>query len=251
MNNTSDYAFTVLVPVFNEKGNILRLEETLSKYIADCPCKACVLFVNDGSSDGSGELLKEVCSRNKDFFYIGFSKNCGLSAAIKAGFDYTGSRYVGYIDADLQTAPEDFNLLLPYIKDYSMVTGIRADRHDGLFKRMQSKIANGFRRMMTHDGALDTGCPLKVFRTECARQIPLFKGMHRFFPALVLLQEGGCYKQVPVRHFRRIAGKSKFHLWNRLWGPFADCFAYRWMKSRYIRYSVSDTNLEQSASVEK
>lgn len=121
-----------------------------------------------------------------------------------------------------------------------MVIGIRSDRKDSYSKRMQSRIANSFRRIMTGDGAVDTGCPLKVLRTDAAREIPLFKGMHRFLPALILLQEGGSYRQVPVRHFPRKAGKSKFHLGNRLWGPFADCFAYRWMRSRYIRYKVAE-----------
>lgn len=69
--------------------------------------------------------------------------------------------------------------------------------------------------------------------------------MHRFLPALVLLQDGGTYEQVPVRHFPRVAGTSKYHLWNRLWGPFADCFAYRWMRPRYINYRVSSDNIEE------
>ena len=125
-----------------------------------------------------------------------------------------------------------------------MVTGVRAERKDSIFKLVQSRIANGFRRMMTHDGATDTGCPLKVLHTDAAKRIPMFKGMHRFFPALVLLQDGGSYKQVSVRHFPRIAGKSKYHLWNRLWGPFADCFAYRWMKPRYCNFKVTENNLE-------
>ena len=78
---------------------------------------------------------------------------------------------------------------------------------------------------------------------DVAKRIPMFKGMHRFLPALVLLQEGGSYEQVPVRHFPRTAGKSKYHLWNRLIGPFNDCFAYRWMKPRYINYKVGDDNI--------
>lgn len=161
-----------------------------------------------------------------------------MSAALKAGIDHTFSEYVGYIDADLQTAPEDFKLLLADASYYAMVMGIRTGRKDGFVKRASSKFANGFRRMMTHDNAIDTGCPLKVIKTEYAKRIPLFTGMHRFLPALIMLQDGGTYKQIPVRHFPRIAGQSKFHLWNRLIGPLKDCFAYRWMKKRYINYSV-------------
>ena len=244
MNKTAEYKFTIIVPIYNEEDNISNLEKTLGGYLPTCTEKACVLFVNDGSKDKSLEGIREICKNNPDFLYISFEKNAGLSAAIKAGIDYTESEYVGYMDADLQTTPEDFNLLLKDIKDYSMVIGIRANRKDSFFKNLQSKIANGFRRMMTGDGAADTGCPLKVLHTDVAKRIPLFKGMHRFLPALVLLQDGGCYKQVPVRHFPRTAGKSKYHLWNRLWGPFADCFAYRWMKPRYINYKVGENNID-------
>ena len=243
MNKTGQYRFTIVVPVYNEEDNIANLEKTLADYLPHCLCSACVLFVNDGSSDSSLARIQDVCSRHEDFFYISFVKNAGLSAAVKAGFDYVCSEYVGYMDADLQTTPEDFNLLLPGMKEHAMMAGIRANRKDSFFKRMQSRIANGFRKMMTHDGAVDTGCPLKVLRTEVARRIPMFKGMHRFFAALVLLQAGCTYGQVPVRHFPRTAGVSKYHLWNRLWGPFADCFAYRWMKPRYINYKVGENNL--------
>ena len=243
MNKTSEYRLTIIVPVYNEEENLPRLEERLSAYLPECSVKACVLLVDDGSKDGSLGLIKDICLRHNDFFYISFERNAGLSTALKAGFDYAESELSGYIDADLQTAPEDFNLLLEDIDSYSMVIGIRSGRKDSWFKNTQSKIANSFRRMMTGDGALDTGCPLKVIHTDVARRIPMFKGMHRFLPALVLLQEGGTYKQVSVRHFPRVAGKSKYHLWNRLWGPFADCFAYRWMKPRYCEYKVSDNNL--------
>lgn len=244
-NRTSNYEFTIIVPVFNEEDNIYNLEKVIGDFLPKSIRKSCVLFVNDGSSDGSLVKIKEICARNDDFFYISFARNAGLSAALKAGIDYTESKYLGYMDADLQTVPADFNLLLADIEDFSMVIGIRANRKDTAFKRIQSKIANSFRRMMTGDGATDTGCPLKVLKTEAAKKLPLFKGLHRFLPALILLQEGGVYKQVPVRHFPRTAGKSKFHLWNRLWGPFADCFAYRWMRPRYINYTVAEKNTDK------
>ncbi len=243
MNRTAEYRFTIIVPVYNEVDNMSRLDETLSSYLEACPVRACVLFVNDGSKDGSLDAIKKMCAARKDFLYISFVRNAGLSAAVKAGFDYAESELVGYIDADLQTDPHDFDLLLKEVENCSMAIGIRANRKDSFFKNAQSKIANGFRRMMTGDGALDTGCPLKVLRTDVAKKIPMFKGLHRFLPALVLLQDGASYRQIPVRHYPRIAGKSKYHLWNRLWGPFADCFAYRWMKPRYINYKVGENNI--------
>lgn len=238
MNNTVTFKFTIVVPVYNEQDNMLRLESELSSFLKNAAMKSCVMFINDGSTDDSGNRLKEVCERHDNMFYLSFEKNAGLSAALKAGIDYTFSEYVGYIDADLQTAPEDFNLLLADAPDYAMVMGICTGRKDGFVKRTSSKFANRFRRMMTHDDAIDTGCPLKVIKTEYAKRIALFTGMHRFLPALIMLQDGGTYKQIPVRHFPRIAGESKFHLWNRLIGPLKDCFAYRWMKKRYINYSV-------------
>ena len=243
MNATRAYEFTIIVPLYDEKENLERLAERLAAYLPVCSRKACVLFVDDGSTDGSAEEIRRICAQKADFYYLSFARNRGLSAALKAGFDHCESPLVGYIDADLQTAPEDFELLLAEIEGTDLVTGIRTGRQDSLSKKLQSRIANGWRRMMTGDGAVDTGCPLKVFRTEVARQLPLFRGMHRFFPALVLLREGGSYRQVPVRAFPRTAGKSKYHLWNRLWAPFIDCFAYRWMKKRYTEYTVKDENL--------
>jgi glycosyltransferase involved in cell wall biosynthesis len=243
MNHTSEYQFTIIIPVFNEEENISALEEKLSLFLPKSLYQSCVLFVNDGSRDTSLERIKDVCSHHKDFFYISFQKNAGLSAAIKAGIDICESSFVGYIDADLQTNPEDFNLLLEPIKDFELVMGIRANRKDTAFKKLQSKIANGFRRMMTHDGVQDTGCPLKVMHTDYAKRVPFFTGMHRFLPALFLLQDARI-KQIPVRHYPRTAGQSKYNLWNRLVAPFIDCFAYRWMKKRYINYHISENNIE-------
>lgn len=243
MNSTGGYNLTIIVPVYNEKDNMETLEARLSEFLPHCLEKACVLFVNDGSSDGSAAMIEEMCRRHDDFFYISLSGNSGLSAALKAGFDHCDSIHCAYMDADLQTDPEDFNLLLEHIGSYPMVTGIRSSRQDSIAKKMQSRLANAFRRLMTGDGAQDTCCPLKVLHTDYARRLPMFDGMHRFLPALMLLQEGGSYKQVCVSHHPRQAGESKYHLWNRLWRPFADCFAYRWMKKRYIEYKIDSEKI--------
>ncbi|MBW8325126.1 MAG: glycosyltransferase [Prolixibacteraceae bacterium] len=243
-NSTSGYELTVIVPVYDEEDNISALEEKLSSFLSQSATATCVLLVNDCSKDRSKDRIVEVCNRNEHFYYISLAKNSGLSAALKAGIDASFSKYVGYIDADLQTAPEDFNLLIPHLDDFEMVMGIRANRKDSFVKNLSSRIANGFRRFMTKDGIEDTGCPLKIIRTDYAKRMPLFTGMHRFLPALILLQNGRI-KQVPVRHFARVAGKSKYNLRNRLVAPFIDCFAYRWMKKRYINYQVSENNIEK------
>lgn len=242
MNKTKDYGMTIIVPVYNEEDNLDRVEKEFSAFLPKAKVKSCVLLVNDGSKDSSLEKIKAICDRHDDFFYISSSENHGLSTAMKAGIDTAESRLVGYIDSDLQTLPEDFNLLLEFADDYQLVSGIRAKRKDSWFKRRQSRIANGFRRHMTGDTATDTGCPLKVMWTSYAQRLPFFDGMHRFLPALMMLEEGR-FKEIPVRHFPRTAGVSKYHLWNRLKGPFLDCFVYRWMKKRYIRYTVSETDV--------
>ena len=242
MNETAKYQMTIIVPVYNEQDSIYRLEKELGAYLQKAAVSSCVLFVNDGSKDESLQRIQEICSRNEAFYFISLEKNGGLSAALKAGIDSAQSSLVGYIDADLQTTPDDFNLLLQHISEYEMVIGIRVGRKDGFVKRMSSKIANGYRRMMTHDGIIDTGCPLKIMRTDYAKKLPLFDGMHRFLPALIQLQHARV-KQIPVHHFPRQEGESKYHLFNRLAGPFLDCFAYRWMKKRYINYHIDQKNI--------
>lgn len=242
MNKTSNYDLTIVVPVYNEEDNMDRLERELSAYLPICPVRACVLFVNDGSTDSSLARIIDICSRHDDFMYISSSANHGLSTAMKAAIDTVGSHLTGYIDADLQTDPRDFDLLLPHAASCQLVTGIRATRKDSWFKNTQSKIANGFRRAMTGDTATDTGCPLKVMWTDYARELPFFDGMHRFLPALMALVDGK-FRELPVRHYPRTAGVSKYHLYNRLVSPFIDCFAYRWMKKRFIRYKIDANNL--------
>jgi len=233
-----DKELTIVVPVYNEEDNLERVEKELGDYAAAAKIPVKVLFVNDGSKDKSQEMIENICADSTVFNFICFSENRGLSAAIKAGFDHTETSLVGYIDSDLQTAPSDFDLLLEHISEYDLVTGVRANRKDSFVKNMSSKIANGIRRAFTKDGMDDTGCPLKIIKTDYAKRIPMFKGLHRFLPAMILLQEGKI-KQIPVQHFPRIAGEAKYGLWNRLFGPLMDCFAYVWMKKKYINYSIA------------
>ncbi|WP_353662255.1 glycosyltransferase family 2 protein [Hydrogenimonas sp. SS33] len=233
----TEYELTIIVPVYNEIESLPRLGRVLRDYLDRASRKSCVLFVDDGSTDGSGSAIHALCREEPRFFCLSFRKNRGLSTAIKAGIDHCKTPLLGYIDADLQTMPEDFERLLPYIDEYDAVVGYRAERKDSLSKKIQSKIANAVRRAMIGDGIIDTGCPLKLFRTDLCKKIPFFDGMHRFWAALILLEEGRV-KQVPVRHFERTAGKSKFNFFNRSLRPLQDMLAFRWMKSRHIRYVI-------------
>lgn len=235
------FQLTIIVPIYNEEDNLLRLEKELLSFSEVAIKKTKVLLINDGSTDKSQALIEEICERNNIFNFIQFDKNYGLSAAIKAGFDNCNTTFIGYIDADLQTDPKDFNKLLEFCDNYDLVTGYRNNRKDSFIKKLSSKTANSIRRAFTKDGMHDTGCPLKIMKTKSAQNIPMFKGLHRFLPAMILLQNGNV-KQVPINHFPRIAGKSKFGVWNRLIGPLIDCFVYLWMKRKYINYTVQKKN---------
>ena len=230
---------TIVVPLYNEEENIDRLNKELNAFLKISLVDSQVLFINDGSSDNSEELIKKICKVNDRFKLISFKKNYGLSAAIKAGFDNAKTSLVGYIDADLQTNPEDFNLLLKEIDNNDLVTGVRTSRKDSIIKNISSLIANTIRKVFTNDKMDDTGCPLKIIRSDFAKKIPMFKGIHRFLPAMILLQKGRV-TQVSVRHYPRIAGKAKFGFFNRLTGPLIDCFAYLWMKKKYINYQIKE-----------
>lgn len=239
---TTNYQLTIAVPVYNEVESLPRFKEEMDKYLEKTHIKTKVLFINDGSSDGSLEIIKTISRSSPDYFYASLERNCGLSTAIKTGIDLCDTPYFGYIDADLQTSPMDFLTYFEHLEEYSMVNGIRAKRSDTVVKKLSSKIANGFRRLMINDGIADTCCPLKVMDAGMAKRLPFFKGMHRFIPALVQLQ-GGTVKQLEVRHFPRYAGTAKYHLFNRITGPFIDTLVFVWMRKKNIRYKISESEL--------
>jgi len=233
---------TIIIPVFNEEDNLPIFFKELDNFFKITPIVTQALFINDGSTDNSLEIMIENCQERQAYCTVlTLDGNYGLSTAIKAGIDHCTTSLIGYIDADLQTHPADFLAYLKFFPEHDMVNGIRQNRQDHLIKKISSKIANNYRRMMINDEIFDTCCPLKIIKTSFAQQMPFFKGMHRFIPALIQLQ-GGKVKQVPISHYPRYAGTSKYHFWNRLIGPFFDTLAFRWIRSRYIRYGVIPQN---------
>jgi len=229
---------TIIVPVFNEAPCLEHFRNEMDKFLSKTPIDTTVLFVNDGSTDNSQAMIEKICAMDKRYRFLALVSNSGLSTAIKAGIDNSKGTLIGYIDADIQTTPVDFLKYIDFFPEYDLVNGVRVQRNDRIIKKLSSRIANTIRRLMIDDNIEDTCCPLKITKAQYARKIPFFIGMHRFIPALVQL-EGGKIKQIPVQHFPRYAGTAKYHLRNRLIGPFVDTLAFLWIKKRYIRYRVS------------
>lgn len=232
-------SLTVLVPVYNEVESLRQLVVEMDKFLAQTPVPTTVLFVDDGSTDGSLPLLRAICQPGTAYAYISLRQNRGLSTALKAGIDHCRSTLVGYIDADVQTTPLDFLSFFDFLPDYDMVSGIRVKRQDSLVKKLSSKTAGALRRVLINDGIEDTGCPLKIIKMDYARRLPLFHGMHRFLGALVQLQ-GGRVRQIPVQHFPRFAGTAKYNFWNRAWKPLVDMLGVRWIRSRWKNYAIGE-----------
>lgn len=230
-------SLTVLVPVYNEENCIQQLVFELNKFLDQVNIPTEVLFINDGSNDRSLDLIEKVCLVDNRYSFISLEKNEGLSTALKAGIDYCTTTLIGYMDADLQTSPLDFLKLLTYMREYDLATGYRVNRKDTVVKKLSSTIANSFRRRVLHDNIIDIGCPMKIIRADVAKQMFFFKGMHRFIPDIVILLTGKV-KQVPIQHFPRYAGKAKYNLLNRLFGPFIDVIIFRWMQRHAIRYHI-------------
>ena len=243
VKTASDFELTVVVPVFNEEESLPKLFTELSRYAQKSSMKVCFLLVNDGSSDRSLQLIEQQVQNSEIFFYVSLQQRCGLTGALKAGFHCVQTPWAGYIDADLQTFPEDFELLWKMRDQGDLICGIRAKRHDSISKKIQSRLANKIRNAITHDGFSDTNCPLKIIKIELACQLPLFSGMHRFLPALTLLL-GKKVASTPVRHQERKSGTSKFNFFNRAFSGAFDLLVFVWMRRRYVAPCIGHNNLE-------
>lgn len=232
-------SLTVLVPLYNEEESLPQVVVELDKFLARTPLPTTVLFVDDGSTDGSRALLRAICRPGTAYEFIGLRQNRGLSTALQAGIDHCRSTLLGYIDSDLQTTPLDFLTFFEFFPEYDMVTGIRVQRRDTLVKKLSSSVANSLRRALLHDGIEDTGCPLKIIKVEYLRRLPVWHGMHRLLGSLVQLQ-GGRVRQLPVQHFPRFAGTAKYNFWNRALHPIVDMVGFAWLRSRWRTYAVGE-----------
>ena len=228
-------SLSVVVPVYNEEENIAALLERLQAGLRDWPGEVEFLFVDDGSTDATLELLKRAQASDPRVRIAHFRRNLGQTAAMQAGFHLAKGHAVVTLDGDLQNDPAEVPRLARMLADADVVCGIRTRRQDTWWKRRSSRIANGFRNWMTGDDIVDTGCTLKAYRRECVERLDLYNGMHRFLPTLLKMR-GYRVTQVPVSHHPRRAGKTKYDTWRRMKKGLADVWAVRWMKKNWIDY---------------
>lgn len=239
MSESKNRELSVVVPVYNEIGCLDSLVERVRVALDSAAVDWELVLVDDGSTDGSGEKMDELAAADERIRALHFVANCGQTSGLDAGFRHARGRYIGLLDADLQTYPEDLPQLLHTLRDEGLdsVVGIRADRRDTGWRKFSSWFANGVRNRLTREDIIDTGCPIKVFRAEAIRSVKLFTGMHRFLPTL-LRMEGFSVRQVPVRHASRLTGSSKYGTLDRAFSGLRDALAVRWMQDRSMRWKL-------------
>jgi len=235
--NANNLAVCVVVPVRNEAGNI----EPLVKEIAQALGSQWVfevVYVNDGSSDGTEAELQQLMARYPWLRRVRHKQPCGQSAAVRTGVMAARAPLIVTLDGDGQNDPAFIPALLGVLEAgaprVGLVAGQRIKRKSGVFKTLQSRIANSVRSMVLRDGTRDTGCGLKAFRRDVFLSLPYFDGLHRFLPALVK-RDGYEVGYADVVDRPRGAGVSNYGMWDRLWVGILDLAGVWWLIRRRKR----------------
>jgi len=206
-----ELALSVVIPIYNEEGNIERLQAELSAALAEIGRDYEVIAINDGSGDSSYALLNALQARDPRWHIIHFRRNFGQTAALAAGFDAARGEVVVTIDADLQNDPRDIGrVLAKFDEGYDIVSGWRQERKEPLFlRRIPSAIANRIISRSTGIKLHDYGCTLKAYHFDVAKNVQLYGELHRFIPALAS-QMGVRVTEIPVADRARSWGSSKY-----------------------------------------
>ncbi|MCB9991565.1 MAG: glycosyltransferase family 2 protein [Rhodospirillales bacterium] len=227
---------SIVVPVKNEQENIEPLLAEMAVLQEKVPVSE-VVYVDDGSTDGTLETLKGLWEKYPFLRVISHDRSAGQSAALWTGIKAAGNDIIVTIDGDGQNDPADIALLYEVYQKNAradqpvMVVGQRKKRQDNVVRRLSSRVANGVRSFLLRDGTRDTGCSLKLFRRQDYIKLPYFNHMHRFLPAL-MVRQGVSVCHVDVSHRPRTRGVSKYGMWDRLWVGIADIFGVMWLQRR-------------------
>ena len=235
-------SLTLVIPVYNEEENLDILTDEILAALAPTGRDFDILYVDDGSSDGSLAVLRRLAAREARVHYLSFAANRGQSAAFGAGFAEARGEFVATLDADLQNDPADLPAMLDLAEAQGadMVIGWRHQRQDTAWKKFGSRLGNWVRNGLTRETVHDTGCSLKLMRTEIARRLPMAcKGMHRFLPTLMKLH-GATVLEVKVNHRPRRFGVSKYGNFRRAWEGFQDVLVVRWMQNRHRPHQIKE-----------
>ena len=230
--NRSSYSknVSVIVPVKNERDNIKSLIDEIRNALVGESYE--IIYIDDGSDDGTFELLKDLKSILPELRVIRHNISCGQSVALRSGVIAARSPLIIMLDGDGQNDPADIPLLLHKMRhapaSCGLVAGQRFIRNDGASKRYASKIANSIRQYLLKDGVRDTGCGLKAFKREAFLLLPFFNHIHRYLPAL-MLREGWTIVLVDVNHRNRTMGESKYGNWGRLKAGILDLCGVMWL----------------------
>ena len=202
---------SLVVPLYNEEESLLQLAANIENAMTELAGNSWeVLFVDDGSTDGSYEVIRKLHIANSKFKCIRFRRNYGKSAALSAGFSEVRGRYVGTMDADLQDDPKEFKNMLEKIKEgYDLVSGWKQIRHDPISKTLPSKFFNFVTSVTSGIKLHDFNCGIKLYKREVIDSLDVYGEMHRYLPALAHWQ-GFKVSEIPVEHHKRKFGKTKF-----------------------------------------
>jgi len=205
---------SIIIPVFNEAENLLFLHQAIHKAMEPIKIPWQIIYVDDGSSDGSGQTLAELAKADPEYVgVVELRRNFGQTAAIAAGIDNADGDVIVLLDADLQNDPADIPMMIGKIEEgFDVVSGWRVNRQDKFFsRRLPSRIANRLISIVTGVRLHDYGCSLKAYRREVITGFRLYGEMHRFIPAYASLV-GSRIIEVPVNHYARMYGKTKYGL---------------------------------------
>jgi dolichol-phosphate mannosyltransferase len=235
--NTSDPAIAVVVPVRNEAGNIAPLVDEIAAALGS-QWRFEVVYVNDGSSDGTDAELKRLMTQHAWLRRVRHKQSCGQSAAVRSGVMAARAPLIVTLDGDGQNDPAFIPALLRALEagmpGVGLIAGQRVGRKASGFKKLQSRIANAVRGAVLRDGTRDTGCGLKAFRRDVFLRLPYFDGLHRFLPALVK-REGYKIGYADVVDRPRAHGVSNYGMWDRLWIGILDLAGVWWLIRRKKR----------------
>lgn len=225
MKEGAEIDISVVVPLFNEEESLPELHAWIKRVMKENKFTYEVIFVNDGSTDGSWKVIENLCEVESEVRGIKFQRNYGKSAALHVGFQATNGKVVITMDADLQDSPDEIPELYKMIKEdgFDLVSGWKKKRYDPLSKTIPTKIYNGVNRMMSGIKLHDMNCGLKAYRGEVVKSIEVFGEMHRYIPVIAKAAGFGKIGEKVVQHQERKYGKTKFGM-NRFVNGFLDMF---------------------------